>query len=288
MANVALLWRKPTDAGVYSGGSWAGGLPASNLAEPDVRRVARSTGTTTAETHFRVDLNAVMPVSISDFVLLNHNLTTAATVRFVVTTDAADASPAARTVDTGPLSVWVPTVVYGSHPWGVFPWNGIDATAYPSGTEFFHRSGQVGLGRYVWCYIEDAANPAGYIEIGRFMSGASWSPRTNVAYGASIRWIDPGEARRTRGGRRIINARPRYRQFELSFQRLTKSEAFGVAFEIDRQLGKGGNFYLSIDPEEGGEFRFRRSVYAALVDSAPIATPRWNNWTWNITAEELI
>jgi hypothetical protein len=288
MANVSLLWSKPTDGGAYSGGNWTTTLPLANLAEADVRRVARTTGVTTADTRFRVDLNAVMPVSISDFVLLNHNLTTTATVRFVVTSDAADASPAARTLETGPLPVWVPTVVPGSLPWGVFPWDGIDATAYPTGTAFFHRSAQIGVGRYVWVYISDAANPAGYVQLGRFMAGTAWSPRSNVAYGASIKWIDPAEVRRTRGGRRLVHERPRYRQFEMSFGRLTQDEAMGIAFEIDRQLGKGGNFYLAMDVDEAGQFRFRRSIYAALVDSAAIATPRWNSWSWNITAEELI
>jgi hypothetical protein len=45
---------------------------------------------------------------------------------------------------------------------------------------------------------------------------------------------------------------------------------------------------VAFDPEEDGQFRFRRSIYAALVDSAPIATPFYENYTWNITAEELI
>ena len=136
--------------------------------------------------------------------------------------------------------------------------------------------------------MTDAANPAGYVQIGRFMAGAAWSPRVNADYGASITWIDPSETKRTRGGRRIVLARPRFREFRLSFERLTKDEAFGVAFEIDRQLGKGGNFFVAFDPEEEGQFRFRRSIYASLVDSAPIATPFYENYTWNITAEELI
>lgn len=288
MANVAILWNKPTDAGSYSGGAWSGSLPLANLAEADVRRVARTTGVTASDTRFRVDLNAAMPVSISDFVLLNHNMSTTATVRFVVTSDASDASPSARTLDTGVLPVWVPTVLPGALPWGVFPWDGIDAAAYPGGPAFFHRSGQVGFGRYLWVYIADASNAAGYMQIGRFMAGQSWSPKINAAYGASIRWMDPSETKRTRGGRRLALTRPRYRQFEMSFGRLSKDEALGVAFEIDRQLGKGGNFYLATDPDEIGQFRFRRSIYAALVDSAAIAIPSYDTWTWNITAEELI
>jgi hypothetical protein len=288
MANVAILWNKPTDAGTYSQGSWVGSLPLANLTDPDVRKVARSTSAAAADTRFRVDFGATVPVSISDFVILGHNLTTDATVRFVVTSDANDATPSARTLETAAIPVWVPTVLPGSLPWGVFPWDGVDTAAYPAGPAFFHRSGQSGLGRYLWVYVTDAANPAGYIQIGRFMAGAAWSPRYNAGYGASIRWIDPSETKRTRGGRRLVLARPRYREFSMSFEHLSKDEALGVSFEINRRLGKGGNFYVSFNPDEAGQFRFRRSIYAALVDSAPIAIPSHNNWTWNITAEELI
>lgn len=288
MARVSILWNKPTDIGTYSQGGWVGGLPLTNLVDADVKRVARSTGVTTAETRFRVDLGTAEPVYISDFVLLGHNASIFATVRFVVTDDATDANPAARSLDTGALQIWEPTVLPGARPWGLWPWGGVDPSVYPSGTAFFHRSGQAGLGRYLWCYITDTANTAGYVEIGRFIAGAAWSPQVNASYGASIRWVDPSEAKRTRGGRRIVTARPRFRQFELTLGRLSQDEAFGVAFEIDRQLGKGGNFYLVMDPEEPGGFRYPRSIYAALVDSAPIAIPRWNAWSWQITAEELI
>ena len=287
MANISVLWRKPSDLGVYSQGSWSGTLPLANVAEEDVQRVARTTNTSTANTRFRVDLNSVMPVAISDFVIVNHNWTTSAKVRFVVTSDENDANPSARTLDTGELTVWVPTVVPGALPWGVWPWGGIDPTAYPSGTEFFHRSNQVGVGRYVWVYINDPTNPAGYLQLGRFMAGTAWSPSHNFSFGDNIRWIDPGTARRTRGGKRLFTARPRYRQMEVSFDYLTKEEAYGLAFEIDRLLGKGGNFYISMDVAEGGEFRFRRSLYAALVDTAPIVGRDYDIWTWKITAEEL-
>lgn len=288
MANVALLWNKPSDAGTYSGGSWVGGLPLANLAEADVKRVARSTNATVGSTQFRIDLGAAVPPVSSDFVLLGHNLSMAATIRIVVTSDASDASPGARTLDTGQLPAWVPTVVIGALPWGAWPWNGIDPTAYPSGPTFFHRAASVVLGRYVWCYINDTANAAGYVEAGRFMAGAGWSPQVNAAYGASIQWVDPGETKRTRGGRRLYTPRPRFRQFQMQFNHLTKDEAFGVAFEVDRQIGKGGNFFLAMDPAEDGQFRFRRGVYAALVDSQPIAQPHFNRWSWSIVAEELI
>jgi hypothetical protein len=288
MANVSLLWNKTSDTGTYSQGSWEASLPLANLAQEDVQRVARSTGLAAGATKFRIDLGAGLPIVASDFVLLNHNASTAATIRIVVTNNAADADAGQRALDTGVMPVWGPTVIPGSMPWGTFPWDGIDPRAYPSGYVFFHHADGAPIGRYIWVYLSDPANPAGFLQAGRFMSGAAWSPRSNVDYGTSIRWIDPSEARRTGGGRRLVVGRPRYRQFEMVFHRLTKNEAFGIALEVDRQLGKGGNFFLAMDREEDGAFRFRRSVYAALVDTAPVGIPRLNTWTWSLSGEELI
>jgi hypothetical protein len=287
MANVALLWDKPSDAGAFSGGTWAAGLPLANLKTVDVQQVARTSNATTAATRFRVDLGASPIVPLSTFVLLNHNLTTAARWRIVVTSDASDADAGQRLLDTGLMPVWVPGV-FGTLPWGAFPWDGLQADLYPGGPVALHIAAVVVAARYLWIYMEDAANPAGYVQCGRFLAGAAWSPRVNAAYGATIAWIDPGEPRRTRGGRRVVVARPRYRQIGLRFSTLSKDEAFGVAFEIGRQLGKEGDFLLVTDPAESGGYRFRRVIYAAQVDVSPIEEASVDGWAWSLTAEELI
>ncbi len=288
MSNVAILWDKPSDGATFSGGSWVSGLPLDNLKSTDVQEVARSTSASTAHTRFRVDLGTTRPSMLSMFGLLNHNGTTSAKWRIVVTNDASDADPAQRQLDTGLMKLWVPTVVFGSMPWGMFPWDGVDPAAYPGGTIAFYIAEKPVFGRYIWVYIEDAANPAGYFQAGRFLAGQAWSPETNVSYGASIQWVDPSEVSRTRGGRRIVVERPRYRIFRLRFETLTKAEAFGQAFEIDRQLGVSGDFLLVLDPEESGEVRFRQTIYAAKAENAPIEATYFENWEWSLLAEELI
>ncbi len=288
MANVTLLWDKASDRGTLSGGSWVSGLPLNSLQTPDVQAVARSTSASTAHTRFVVDLGTVKPEAVSGFALLNHNGSTASKWRIVVTDDASDTNPALRKLDTGLMNMWVETVVFGSAPWGSFPWDGIDQSRYPGGTIALYFAPSYVIGRYIWIYIEDAANAAGYFQAGRFLAGQTWAPAENAAYGASIRYIDPSEVRRTRGGARLTSPRPRYRQFSLSFPGLTQAEALGTAFEIDRQIGKTGDFLLVMDPEEDGVYRFRRTIYAALSDTSPIAIPNFEEWSWSITAEELI
>ncbi|HEV7458238.1 MAG TPA: hypothetical protein VGN96_15815 [Roseococcus sp.] len=288
MANIALLYDKPSDAGAFSGGSWVAGLPLDNLKERDVQRLARTTDALTASTRFRVDLGTARPFPISSFALLNHNGTTAATWRIVVTNDDDDSDPGARTADTGDLPLWVPTVVLGSLPWGAFPWNGIDPDGYPAGVLAFHLLPGAVLGRYVWVYITDTANPAGYFQAGRFLAGEAWSPEVNASYGASIQYVDPSETRRTRGGRRLVSARPRHRLFRMDFEALTQNEAMGTAFEVQRRLGKAGDFLLCLDPAADGSIRFRQTIYAALSDLEPASITSHRTWAWGLTAEELV
>lgn len=288
MARVSILWDKPSDLGIYSGGSWVAGLPLANLVDPDLRRVARSTSATTANTRFRIDLGTARPIALNSFALLNHNMTTAARWRVVVTNSPTDADPLLAVLDTGLLNAWLPTVARGSLPWGTFPWDGVDIAAYAgAAASFYIQPGSV-FARYIWVYMEDAANPAGFLDLGRFLAGTAWTPKINAAYGAGFRYVDTSEAKRTRGGRRIVVERPRYRLFEMTFEALTKDEALGTALEMERLLGKAGNFLLSFDAEEEGASRFRRTIYAAMTDMSPVQHVRLNRWKWSLTAEELI
>ena len=287
-SNVALLWQKSSDLGSYSQGAWSGSLPLDNMKNADLRRVARSTNALVASTRWRVDLGASVPRPVSAFALLGHNGTTAATWRVVVTSDADDSDASLRVLDTGVMNLWQPTVVSGQLPWGVFPWNGIDPTAYPGGSLAFHISQTTAFGRYIWVYVSDPDNPASYFDAGRFLGGVAWQPRINMNYGASIRWVDNSEARRTLGGRRLVTSRPKFRQFEMAFDYLSKSEALGTAFEIGRTLGKGGDFLVITDPTEGGEFAYRRAIYAALSETSSIENSGLYTWRWGLSAEELI
>jgi len=290
MSNVvSILWDKASDRAGLSGGSWVAGLPLANIQDIDIERVARSTSAATSATRFCLDGGTTPTPYWSQFVLLNHNATTTAQIRIVLTSDATDSDPAARVLDTGLLRVWVPTVVWGAKPWGSFPWDGVDVRDYPAGPTFFHLLAEPVRARYAWVYIEDSGNPAGYVQIGRFLAGQAWSPATNVDPGFSIRWVDPTPVRRTPQGRRITGTGFRlYRVIEMEFGGfLTEAEAWGVAFEIGRQLGKSGDLFFVADPTEDPAVRFRRAGYFAVSDPQAIAEPHFAGRSWRLTLEEI-
>lgn len=279
-----VLWQKPSDDGTYSGGSWlaTGGLALANLRTQDVMQLARSTNTAEASTQWRIDFGRIVPLSM--FALLNHNATTTGRRRHVVTNSPTNAG--SPVYDTGLELLRTRTEVWGTKPFGAFAFSGVDEAAYPNGTVDLHVAPATIYGRYLFTYVSDTANPAGYFQAGRFMAGEAWTHR--FLYGVKVRPVDPSVVRRTRGGLRLVRRLPGYREMSLTFECMTERDAYAVGFEIDRQLGKSGDFLLVYDPEDDPAVRFRRTLYAALSETAGITTTSHRRYGWAITAEELI
>ena len=287
MKPLHVLWKKPSDEGAYTGGSWVdtGGLGLGNLTTQDVMELARSTDKAEASTWWRIDFGRLVPLSM--FAILNHNGSPAARRRHVVTNDPNNAG--SPVYDTGFERMSTPTEVWGQQPFGAFPFTGIDTAAYPGGTVDLHVAPSTVYGRYLFTYLSDPLNPAPYLQAGRFMAGEAWMQK--MAFGVKIRPVDPSETRRTRGGRRLVRKLPGYREVSITFEHMTEADAYSTGFEIERQLGKSGDFLLVYDPDDAPAVRFRRTVYAALTETTGITTttatmPR--RYGWGITAEELI
>lgn len=286
MKPLHVLWKKPSDDGAYSGGSWVntGGLALGNLTSQDVMELARSTDAAEASTWWRIDFGRLMPLSL--FAMLNHNGSKLGARRHVVSNSPTNSGT--PVYDTGWESLRPPTVVWGAEAFGAFPFDGIDDQAYPAGTVDLHVAPETVYGQYLFTYLSDEDNPAGYFQAGRFLAGEAATLR--MAFGAKIKPVDPSEARRTRGGRRIVRRLPGYREFSATFEHLSERDAYATGFEIER-IGKGGDFLLVYDPSDDPTVRFRRTIYAALTDTIGITTttatePR--RYGWAITAEELV
>ena len=98
--NIIIGYPNRADGATYSAGSWLAGLPASNLANRELWKVARSTNADLTSTKFRVDLGANKQLKV--FSLCNHNLSAIATWRVTLGT----AAGASDIYDSGWKSVW--------------------------------------------------------------------------------------------------------------------------------------------------------------------------------------
>lgn len=284
MANIQILSDPPTDTGVYSLGSWS--LPLDNLKNKQPTKVARSTNALAASTKFAVALSRLLPINI--FAFIAHNFTPTATIRVRVATNAAGTTGV--TLDQT-ITAADTTVVWGSEPWGVFPWSGFDDGDWPGGPNtFLWASGSV-YGTYVVVDITDTANPDGYVQIGRFMAGQAFSPAANMSVGSpNFGYIDDSTHSRSYGGQLHSNPRPLRRRFSCAFDFLSEAEAMGAASDLMRRQGTSGNLLVIFDPAEDSSVLVRRAIYGRLtdLDDVVVANATDSPYSWRLTVEERL
>lgn len=286
MANVHILGDAPCDAGTYSGGVWQSALGLSLLKTRFVAEVARSIGLAAASTTFTSDMLFTRPLSL--FALIGHNFTLAASVRIRVS-DAADLSGATLDVT---VSLRQPNTVWGSLPWGAFPFDGVREDYKPEGnTLLLYEHPTSVFGRYVRIDILDPTNAAGFVQLGRFMCGDPLVPKVNMNWGASFRWIDPSTKTTSRGGQDWWNKLRKRRQLSLSFPHASEGEAWGAAYELQERLGLTEPLLVVYDPAEAAGLRERRTLYGTFTQlddvvtaSACVAYP----YTWNLAVLEQL
>lgn len=281
MANVKILHNKPSDAGTFSGGSWVSTLPLANLVTKQVSRVARSTNALATSTKFVVDLGR--PFSISQMILIGHNLSGTGAIRWRLS-DSAGGSPASYDVTTPALT---PTIPFGSLPWGAMPWDGIDPTIYPGGQINIHNIPESIYARYILIDITDTGNADGYVQIGRFLAGDPWSPRININWDSQIGYVDDSRVRRSLGGQLYVSEQRRRRQMAMQFDCLSENEA-AAALNMMLRLGVGGDLFVTYDSDDAPAVLFQRSFYASMVKLDPTIHRYLDLYRWSLSVEELI
>lgn len=275
MSNALFLSSKFIDAGTVAASSTQGTLTADYVQQRDPEQVWRATGCTAEYLTFAFDGS----VAANALVIVGHNLSALATLRLRLGATAADvtASPA---VDTGAVSAWPSGGKQSPPDWpfefSLLTW--ANTTGY-------------GFGRLD---IADASNPDGYVEIGRLFCGESFVPTANIDNTPALGLISADEAAWTPWGKPIGDSRgPAARSMEVTFSHLDEDEMGDELHELQRYVGRAGDFAVCLDPAAttrfhrySGQFRFR--------DLTPFrAVPAWkadNSQVWQATLpmEEIV
>lgn len=230
-------WPIYSDASVtytptFSNGTWSSALPLTNLQYRTPSKVARSSAATTASAKLDCDLLTTRAIGV--VALVNHNFSSAALVRV---RGASDSGFAAVVYDSGWVAGW-PSGVTAEDLNGLRPafW------LAPSSTQ---------SARYWRVEIDDTANTAGYLEIGRLIIAGRYEsgqrPMTNAALG-----IEDGSSSHPTdsGAATIVDRRPSRRVAKFGFSDITESEAFASAWKMQRQLGTSGQVFFVWDADE--------------------------------------
>ncbi|WP_409028403.1 hypothetical protein OX462_10915 [Janthinobacterium sp. SUN098] len=276
MTNLRIIHHNAADLAVITASSQSGGLTAENLLTDIKSEVWRSTGTSAT-------LHAVFPSTalIGALVLPFCNLSSAATLRARGYVLASDSTPA---FDTGTVQACAHQPL-GACDWGLEPL-GVNAFSYGGGA----------YGR-IWFApdwvekleidIDDALNPAGYIEASRLVAGMYWSPESNADYGASVTVDDASQHYRNEGGDLLTNVGPRSRKLALSLTAMSPPDRSKL-MAILRGNGKSRPVFISLFPESDDPLLEQdHQVYGKLPDAAAVTTPQFERYSTSITVEEI-
>lgn len=243
-----------------TGGSWESALPLSHLGDRRTSKVARSTDATAGATTFNADLGAVCNLRL--FALLGSNLSAAATARLRIYTDSGHTQ---LVHDTGALPM---------------PWAAIDAETLTGWRpDFWHVLPATYSGRYVRVDFSDAANPAGYVELGRCCLMPAWQPQVNMLWGAAFLYDHSGTTiEKSLGGVRYAARRRPLRSLSVDLAHLGSDEAHQAVAEMQRVLGRDGELFFVYDPDDADFWRRQKSFLAIMEEIDPLEYPYIDNY----------
>jgi hypothetical protein len=275
----------------FSRGSWAAGLPLTNLLYGEPRHPARSTDATAANTQFQIDLGAVRPLQA--FALIGHNLTPAldgsAQWRVRVSNDATFAT---ALYDSGFVNAFQPFWAPTSLPIG---WSPGAFTGAPTAADLAHYprlvapifADTIQLARYVRVEIVDTANAAGFVQIGTFFCGPAYVPAINHAYGAQLGWRSTTKVSTGELGSRYYQAGVQYRIAQFAYDALTLDQGLEFPFEMDAALGLDQKLLFCADPTTANHLQ-RWTMLANQEELSPLEFPYLNTATKAVKLIEVI
>lgn len=259
-ANALIGYVNRIESGVLTAGSAESERPIADLAKVSGGDYWQTTAGTVS-TWFQCDAGSAVEWRL--FGLFRTNLTTAATVRWMLGTtagasDVLDTTAAAANIQAG----------YG---------------------QTVQALGQGYSARYLRCEIADAGNPDGFLRVPLAFAGPAWQPGRNFSYGWSIGWEDPTEMDETIGGQEIARLGPPARRvLELAFDLVGESVVHGTLLEIDRLKGRTGNVLAVPRPDQAAAIVNREAVFGRLGDNARPSNPGFQLWAKRYRVRERL
>lgn len=249
-------------------------LPVTNLQLTSREDLMRTTSTADQQ------VMGTWPVGhmVNSCAPYRHNFTSVGTWRLELFSDAAWTN---RVFDSGFVAS-CPPKGWGEFVNGVDPWGASVFTGWVLAYSVMWFDAVVA--RSFRITFKDAANPAGYFDVGRLFIGLALEPAYNMDYGIALQWVDGSTVTRTAGGGPHVNAVQKYRRMKLHLANLTDADR-PKWLDVTRLAGKTGEVFVSAYPETGG-MKERDYCFAALMDSKEMSHPKYGIHEIELTFEE--
>lgn len=276
MPNIRIITPNESDAAVLTAApALVATLPQTNLQDQARERVARTTGLTAQ------DIKGVLPSSkwVSALALTRHNLTSVATWRLRLYSDAAwttlvydsTAVPAVAAKSLGDLE------------WGIDP---LGASVFTGWAHAFSCMWFAPvIARSFIVTLADGANPAGYMEASRLFLGRYLDSLYNFEWGLRLAWEEDTTQERTDGGTlRSDGVEPNRRMsFRLAWLSPTDRPKF---LEWARRDGLRNDFFASGHPTYGGALERDHAMSGKLAETPVFAQTRSGDFDGEFVIKE--
>lgn len=237
-------------------------LPITNLQSESREELARTTSLASQS----ITCTWAGAQLISGVVLYRGNFTSAATWRIKVYDTSA---MGVLLYDSGSQFLAPPKplgdIAWGFDPLGVSLFTG---WGYTFSTLWF----PVVTGAYMTIQIDDAANPAGFMQASRLFVAYELDTKELPQKGAGFKWDDTSKQTRTDGGTLRTEAGVSYRSITFS-GRVTKESTRSALAEMQRLNGLRKDMYLSLTPEMFNAFARDHQAQVKLVSIDEIVIP---------------
>jgi hypothetical protein len=244
---------------VVSGGSWVSTLPASNVLDRKLSRLARSTNALAASTQVLIDLGVARSVGLMSILIPNITVSSTPTILFF-----ASSSPSYTSFDlysSGSLQA-VPTGLT------------IEDLMQPDGSRM--NLWQVVTpaafnARYLGFAITDTANADGHIDVARVVIAGAYRPSRPLTVGARSQLENDTVRTKTEGGATLYKAMPTSRVDTFSLANIPESEALTSIRRMQHRLGTSGPLFFVLD--EADPYRYMRSYQGTLRQLGALEYP---------------
>lgn len=240
-------------------GSAGSATPASNLATNLGSDPWQTAGDVTVANGAWAQADAGEAVTWRALWIGRSNLTSDATVRFMLGTTAGDDD----VYDSGPLT-------------------GIE----PGYQQLVHVLDAEVTARHFRLEIDDAANPDGFIRVGLAYAGPVFQPERGLSYGASFGVAGMRRDITTRGGQLYPSALYQQRQWDVSLDFLREAEMYDEGLEIQRHAEIGGNVLFV--PRPGNLQAQKETVFGMIQSRATFGFPNYAQRAWPFTVTERL
>lgn len=278
MPNLRIIYDNAADrATVVASSQASSSMAAANLLTDIKGDVWRSIGTSAT-----ITANWTTAQTIAGVALPFCNLTAQATVRVRGYAEVADAVPL---FDTG-LVYACPAPILGLWNWGAQPL-GSNAFAYGGGTYGRVWIPVPGAVKKITVDIADSTNPAGFIEAGRLVCGAYWSPEHNADYGAPVTPADSSKHYRNDAGDLMTDNGTRYRKQAINLSAMSQVDRAAV-WNILWGNGMRRPVFFSLHPDSvDAVLEQTHQIYGKLAATAAMSTPYFQKYANSLDLEEV-